>query len=58
VDPLDAWILANDLFELDLNKLDPVAICQNLSCEIERIMGIFPNVPNLTFVCPSDSAHE
>ena len=32
----------------NLDKLDPMAIAQNLCCEVERIMGIFPNVPGLT----------
>jgi len=35
----------NDLYALDLNKLDPVAIQQNMSCCIEKMMGIYPNVP-------------
>lgn len=44
----DAAICENDVFKLDLNKLDPIAIWQNLGCEVERLMGIFPNVPNLS----------
>ena len=43
----NAALCENDLYKLDLNQLDPMAICQNLSCEVERIMGIFPNVPHL-----------
>jgi hypothetical protein len=43
----DAALCENDLYKLDLNQLDPMAIFQNLSCEVERIMGIFPNVPKL-----------
>ncbi len=42
----DAALCENDLYKLDLNKLDPMAISQNLNCEVERLMGIFPNVPN------------
>ena len=42
-----AALCDNDLFELDMNKIDPIAIVQNLGCEVERIMGIFPNVPKL-----------
>jgi hypothetical protein len=38
--------------EIDVYKLqgsfDPIAVVQNLCCEVERIMGIFPNVPALT----------
>lgn len=38
----------NDLFKLDdFNLIDPVAISQNLTCRIEKMMGIFPNVPEL-----------
>lgn len=36
-----------DLYGFDLDQLDPMAICQNLCCEVERVMGIFPNVPSL-----------
>jgi len=42
-----AALCADDLFGFNLDKLDPIAISQNLSCEVERIMGIFPNVPGL-----------
>ncbi len=41
---VDGVLCEDDLFSLDFNKMDPVALAQNLSCEIERIMGIFPNV--------------
>ena len=40
-------ICENDLYKLDMNKLDIMAVCQNLSCEIERAQGIFPNVESL-----------
>lgn len=33
-----------DLYELDLSKVDPIAIKQNLVCEIEKMMGVFPNI--------------
>lgn len=35
------------LFGWDINRVDPVAVAQNLTCEIERLMGIYPNVPDL-----------
>lgn len=35
------------LYDLDLSDFDPGAVGQNLTCEIERMMGIFPNVPGL-----------
>jgi hypothetical protein len=41
-----AALCENDLHQLD-GTPDPMALCQNLSCELERLMGIFPNVPKL-----------
>jgi hypothetical protein len=43
-----AAICSNDLYGWDMNKLDPLAIAQNLTCEIEKLMGIFPNVDKLS----------
>jgi hypothetical protein len=40
----------NDLHKVDFGELGPGAIGRNLGCEIERMMGIFPNLPN-----PADS---
>lgn len=42
-----AMLCANDLYGFNLDRLDPVAIVQNLCCEVERTMGIFPNVPRI-----------
>ena len=42
-----AALCENDLYGWDFNQLDPMAIVQNLCCEVERVMGIFPNVPEL-----------
>ncbi|HKU53138.1 MAG TPA: hypothetical protein VJQ25_11760 [Nitrospira sp.] len=33
------------IHELPWQDMDPVAIGQNLTCWIERYMGIFPNIP-------------
>jgi len=41
------YIAEDALFSIDWNKLDPMALLQNLSCEIERLMAIYPNVPKL-----------
>ncbi len=38
------WI-QEDVFNLDLGQLDPMAVAQNMLCCIERYMGIFPNIP-------------
>lgn len=42
-----AALCEDDLYGWDMNAIDPMAISQNLSCEIEKLMGIFPNVPGL-----------
>lgn len=42
-----ANICENDLYALDWSKIDIIAVQQNLTCEVEKIMGIFPNVPKL-----------
>lgn len=34
-----------DIYLLKWDNIDPMAICQNLGCEIEKMMGIFPNIP-------------
>lgn len=41
----NAVLCENDLYGWNIDALDPVAIAQNLSCEVERAMGIFPNLP-------------
>jgi hypothetical protein len=40
----DANLDENNLFDLNFDRIDPVAIAQNLSCEVEKLMGIFPNI--------------
>jgi hypothetical protein len=44
---VNAALCENDVYDLDFNKMDPIAIAQNLCCEIERIMGIYPNIEPL-----------
>lgn len=33
-----------DVYKIDLNEVDPIAIGQNLTCFVEHYMGIYPNV--------------
>lgn len=33
-----------DVYKINWQDIDPLAIANNLTCEIERLMGIFPNV--------------
>ncbi len=42
-----AHLCENDLYGWDLNELDPMAVFQNFSCEIERLMGIYPNIKTI-----------
>ncbi len=35
------------VYELPWDEMDPIAISQNLTCWVERYMGIYPNVPKL-----------
>jgi hypothetical protein len=43
-----AALCENDIYEL-VGDIDPMAVAQNLGVEIEKIMGIYPNVPGLKF---------
>lgn len=36
-------ICENDIFDLH-GSIDPISVQQNLTCEIEKLMGIFPNI--------------
>ena len=45
-----ANVCENDLYAIDFNQIDIIAVQQNLSCEVEKLMGIFPNVPKLTVI--------
>jgi len=39
-----AMLAENDLYKLPWENMDIVAVAQNLSCEVEKIMGIYPNI--------------
>ncbi len=53
-----AALCENDLYTLDWNKLDPGAVCRNMSIEVEKIMGIYPNVPRLMPADPTADKHD
>ena len=46
----------NDVYEAAKQDsgFDPLAVMQNMTCEMERRMGIFPNIPRLSFDHESD----
>lgn len=41
----NAILSDTDLHDIDMTKVSIVAVQQNLTCEIEKMMGIFPNLP-------------
>jgi hypothetical protein len=43
----DALLEENVVYRLKGN-IDPMAIFQNMTCEVEKLMGIYPNVPKLS----------
>lgn len=38
------------LYDLDWEKIDPLAIIQDTLCWVEKYMGIYPNVPEIVNV--------
>ncbi len=48
-----AALCENDVYGFNLDKLDPMAIAKNLAIEIEKLMGIYPNVPRLAATPPT-----
>lgn len=43
----DGTLNYNDLYELECGDVDPVALIQSVCCRVEKLMGIYPNVPRL-----------
>lgn len=41
--PREQW--PRSIYDLPWDRIDPMAVIQNTLCEIEKFMGIFPNVP-------------
>jgi hypothetical protein len=38
-------ITYTDMYGLRLAEMDPNALIQRISCEVEKAMGIYPNIP-------------
>ena len=45
----NACLCEGDIYAMK-GDVDPIAVAQNLSCEIEKLMGIYPNVPCLQII--------
>lgn len=39
----DGTLNHNDVYELDLSQIDPLALVQSVLCRVEKAMGIYPN---------------
>lgn len=41
----DGTLNYNDVFKLPIEGMDPLALVQTVCCQVEKAMGIFPNLP-------------
>lgn len=48
----NAALRENDMYGWDSNSVDLMAVFQNFSCEVEKLMGIYPNLPQLNEATP------
>lgn len=39
----------DDIYSIDLSNIDPGAVIQNAMCNVEKMMGIYPNIKKLKF---------
>jgi len=37
----------DDVYKIELDDIDPIAVVQNAMCNIEKMMDIYPNIPKL-----------
>lgn len=44
---LAPWDYPETIFDLPWEEIDAMAVAQNMLCEVERRMGIFPNIPHV-----------
>lgn len=49
--PIEQW--PGSVYDLPWREMDIIAVAQNLSCNVEKAMGIFPNVPRLLPIDPT-----
>jgi hypothetical protein len=42
----DGTLNYNDIYELDLTGIDPLALVKNAGVRVEKMMGIYPNLPS------------
>lgn len=54
----NALLDENDLYGFNSNLISLGAVQKNLACEIERVMGIYPNIPPIIGKTLADAALE
>ena len=42
----------DDAYKIDFGDIDPIAVVKHTCCNIEKMMGIFPNVPEIKYEDP------
>lgn len=47
----------DDIYKIDMN-IDPGAVIKNALCYVEKMMGIFPNVPKLKYNNEEEDGQE
>lgn len=50
--PIEEW--PGSVHDLPWDQMDIMAVSQNLGCNVEKAMGIYPNIPRLYPVDPTD----
>lgn len=50
--PVEKW--PGTVYDLPWGEMDVIAVAQNLSCNVERAMGIYPNIPRNYPINPTE----
>lgn len=50
--PIEQW--PGTVYDLPWTDMDIIAVAQNLSCNVEKAMGIYPNVPRIFPADPTE----
>lgn len=50
--PIEEW--PGTVYDLPWHDMDIIAVAQNLSCNVEKAMGIYPNVPRTLPADPTE----
>lgn len=50
----DGTLNYNDVYKLRCGDVDPIALSQNITCRVEKAMGIFPNIRDRPPTTPNE----